>query len=196
LSCTGSSVASRAGRFEITTIEADVGSVAITAVPSEDRKRSDPTVGLSLTARPNRSLSPAVRNWVAAGMCVPVLVVALVVAAQGAWLVMPFAGLEMAMIVFAFRWLRAGDSDYETVSASGHELVLRRSVRGRTEEFRFNLHWVQVVFEPAGIARKSVLALRSHGRVHPIGHLMTEAERTAAADYLVTRIRHARAAAA
>lgn len=129
-------------------------------------------------------------------MCVPVLVVALVVAAQGAWLVMPFAGVEVAMIVFAFRWLRAGDGDYETVSASGHELVVQRSMHGRVEESRFNLHWVQVVFEPAGIARKSVLALRSHGRVHPIGHLMTEAERSAAADYLAARIRHARAAAA
>ena len=100
------------------------------------------------------------------------------------------------MIVFAFRWLRAGDGDFETVTILGHELVVRRSMRGQITEARFNLHWVQVVFEPAGIARKSVLALRSHGRVHPIGHLMTEAERTAAADYLVIRIRHARAAAA
>lgn len=129
-------------------------------------------------------------------MCVPVLLVSLLVAAQGAWLVMPFAGLEVAMIVFAFRWLRAGDGDFETISASGHELVVRRSVRGRDEESRFNLHWVQVVFEPAGIARKSVLALRSHGRVHPIGSLMTEAERSAAAEYLVARIRQARATAA
>ena len=47
-----------------------------------------------------------------------------------------------------------------------------------------------------GERRKSVLALRSHGRTHPIGNLMTEAERSAAADYLVARIRHARAAAA
>ena len=173
-----------------------MGAVAITTVPPEDRKRSDPTVGLSLTARPNRSLSPAARRWVAAAMCVPVLVVALVVAAQGAWLVMPFAGIEVAMIVFAFRWLRAGDGDFETITILGHELVVRHSVRGQIAESRFNLHWVQVVFEPAGIARKSVLALRLHGRMHPIGNLMTEAERSAAADYLVARIRHARAAAA
>ncbi len=129
-------------------------------------------------------------------MCIPVLAVALAVAAQGAWLVMPFAGIEVAMIVFAYRWLRAGDGDFETVRATGHELLLQRSVRGRIEESRFNLHWVQVVFEPAGIARKSRLALRSHGRVHPIGELMTEAERSAAADYLSARIRHARAACA
>ncbi len=129
-------------------------------------------------------------------MCVPVLVVAVAVAAQGAWLVMPFAGVEVALIAFAFRWLRAGDGDFETVRACGHELVVQRSVRGRSEEVRFNLHWVQVVFEPAGIARKSLLALRSHGRLHPIGDLMTDAERSAAADYLTARIRHARATTA
>jgi uncharacterized membrane protein len=188
------SVASRAGRFEITTIEADVGSVAITTVPSEYRKRPGTTVGLSLTARPNRSLSPAARSWVALALCVPVLAVGLLLAAQGAWLVLPFAGIEMAMIVFAFRWLQAGDGDFETVSTCGHELVVRRSVRGQAHESRFNLHWVQIVFEPAGIARRSRLLLRSHGRVYPIGELMTEAERSAAADYLVARIRHARAA--
>ena len=129
-------------------------------------------------------------------MCVPVLVVATVVTAQGAWLVLPFAGLEVAMIVFAFRWLRAGDGDFETVTILGHELVVRRSMRGQITEARFNLHWVQVVFEPAGIARKSRLALRSHGRLHPIGELMTDEERSAAADYLAARIRHARAACA
>jgi uncharacterized membrane protein len=82
------------------------------------------------------------------------------------------------------------------VRTCGHELVVERSVRGRSEEFRFNLHWVQVVFEPAGIARKSRLALRSHGRLQMLGELMTEAERSAAADYLNVRIRHARAACA
>ena len=90
------------------------------------------------------------------------------------------SGIEVAMIVFAFRGLRAGDGDFEMVTTLGHELVVQRSVRGQFAEARFNLHWVQVVFEPAGIARKSVLALRSHGRTHPIGNLMTEAERSAA----------------
>jgi uncharacterized membrane protein len=129
-------------------------------------------------------------------MCLPVLFVAAAVAAQGAWLVMPFAGIEVAMIILAYRWLRDGDSDFETVRTCGQELVVERSVRGRREEARCNLHWVQVVFEPAGIARKSRLALRSHGRMHPLGELMTEAERSAAADYLNVRIRHARNAGA
>jgi len=189
-------IANRAGRFKITTIEAEVGSVAITTVPSEARNHSGASVGLCLTARPNRSLSLPARRGVAVAMCLPVLMVSLVVAMQGAWLVMPFAGIEIAMIILAYRWLRAGDGDYETVRACGDQLLLQRSLRGGIEEARFNLHWVQVVFEPAGIARKSRLALRSHGRVHPIGALMTEAERSAAAGYLNARIRHARAACA
>jgi uncharacterized membrane protein len=173
-----------------------VGSIAITTVPSETARHSGASAGLSLTARPNRSLSLAARRWVAVAMCLPVLVVALVLSVQGAWLVLPFAGIEVALIVLAYRWLRDGDGDFETVRTCGHELVVERSVRGHSEEFRFNLHWVQVVFEPAGIARKSRLALRSHGRLQMLGELMTEAERSAAADYLNVRIRHARAACA
>jgi uncharacterized membrane protein len=173
-----------------------VGSIAITTVPSETQGQCRAPVGLSLTARPNRSLSLAARRWVAVAMCLPVMAVAVVLSAQGAWLVLPFAGIEVALIILAYRWLRDGDGDFETVNQCGHELVVRRSVRGHCEEVRLNLHWVQVIFEPAGIARKSRLALRSHGRVHPLGELMTEAERSAAAEYLDVRIRHARAACA
>jgi len=154
-----------------------VGSVAITAVPAEDRKRSDPTVGLSLTARPNRSLSPAVRRWVAAGMCVPVLVVATVVTAQGAWLVLPFAGLEVAMIVFAFRWLRAGDGDFETVTILGHELVVRRSMRGQITEARFNLHWVQVVDLRGDLADRRLQVVLRRGLVSRACGLLREGRR-------------------
>lgn len=184
-----------AGRFEITTIEADVGSVAITNVP-EAGMRAGEAVRVNLVARPNRSLSVEARFWVSIALCVPVLLVGVVVAAHGAWLVLPFAGLEAAVIIFGFRWLRAGDSDFEAVRLCGDEVRVVRSVRGQVSEARFNLHWVQVVFEPAGISRKGTLALRSHGRLHPLGALMTEPERTAAAAYLCAQIRAARAAGA
>jgi uncharacterized membrane protein len=170
-----------------------VGSVAITTVPSEATAHFGETAGVNLLSRPNRSLSIAARKWVCIAMCMPVAIVGIVVAAQGAWLVMPFAGIEIALIVFAFRWLRAGDGDFESVRVHGDEVVLVRSVRGVTSESRFNLHWVQVVFEPAGIARKGLLALRSHGRLYRLGDLMTEPERSAAAGYLAARLRFARA---
>ncbi|MBC7778837.1 MAG: DUF2244 domain-containing protein [Proteobacteria bacterium] len=128
----------------------------------------------------------------AIALCVPVLVVGVGVAAQGAWLVLPFAGVEIALILVGFKWLRAGDDDYESVDIGGDEVRLSRSVRGRVSEVTLNPHWVQVVFTPAGIARKSLLGLRSHGRVYPLGHLMTETERTAAAQFLISRLRAAR----
>jgi len=155
-----------------------------------------PACGMRLTSRANRALSLQARRLVSVLMCLPVLVVSVGVAIHGAWLVLPFAGLEIALILSAFHWLGAGDDDFEMVHIDADQVVVSRSDRGHTSEARFNLHWVQVDFVPAGIARKSLLALRSHGRLHRLGHLMTEAERIAAAHYLSLHIRRARSAPA
>jgi uncharacterized membrane protein len=174
-----------------------VGSVPITTLPSGRATATDHAATracATVTARANRSLSPRARTWVAVSLCAPVLVIAVAVALHGAWLVLPFAGLEIALIAFAFRWLRAGDDDYESVQVSGDQVIVSRSTRGRQHRQTFNLHWVQVVFEPAGIARKSRLALRSHGRLFGIGALMTEDERAAAAGYLNLQIARSRRA--
>jgi len=212
------------GDSEITTIEAEAGSIAITTAPWQPAAPADqntdaqltanltadlagqsaahlatgarPVCGMRLTSRANRALSLQARRWVSILMCLPVLVVSIGVAIQGAWLVLPFAGLEIALILFAFHWLGAGDDDFESVHIDADQVVVSRSDRGRTSEVSFNLHWVQVDFVPAGIARKSLLALRSHGRRYRLGHLMTEAERTAAAHYLSLHIRRARSAPA
>ena len=181
-----------------------MGSIAITTTPSEADVRAGRqapgdfpgAVGMHLTARANRSLSVEARKWVAVAMCLPVVLIALVMSIQGGWLVLPFAGLEVGLILFAFHWLRAGDSDCESVRLNGDEVVVERSHRGHASVQSFNLHWVQVIFVPPGIARRSLLALRSHGRIHRLGELMTDPERAAAASYLSLQIRRARAARA
>lgn len=178
-----------AGRFEITTIEAAAGSIAITAALTSPAALARETDALSVTVRPNRSLSPGARQRVAVAMCVPVALVALGAACVGGWWVLPFAGLEIALILTAAQWLAERDGDFESVDIRDGEVRLRRSDRGRTSEQCFNVQWVRLVVLPAGIARKSALALRSHGRLHPIGEHMTEAERSAAARLLARHLR-------
>lgn len=150
-------------------------------------ERGEPA--LAVVVRPNRSLTPAQRQRVAVAMCVPVAVVALGAAFVGGWWVLPFAGVEIALILTAAQWLAERDGDFEAVEIRDGEVHVRRSERGRTSEQRFNADWVRLVVLPAGIARKGALALRSHGRLHPIGEHMTEAERSAAARLLARHLR-------
>jgi uncharacterized membrane protein len=178
-----------AGRFEITTIEAAAGSIAITAALTSSTAFERDPGSLSVVVRPNRSLSPAMRQRVAIAMCVPVAAIALGAAVIGGWWVLPFAGVEIALILTAAQWLAERDGDFEAVEIAGSEVQVRRSVRGRTSVQRFNADWVRLVVLPAGIARKGALALRSHGRLHPIGEHMTEAERSAAARLLARHLR-------
>jgi uncharacterized membrane protein len=170
---------------EITKIEAVVphleragAAVAAVASPAD----------LRITAVPNRALSTGQRVLVAVAMTVPVAVVALFVAAHGGWLVLPFAGLEIAVIWAAHRWLRAHDDDYERVQVSGDRVTLERCIGRRFARAELNRAWVGVVYEPAGFARKGELALCSHGRSHPVGELMTEDERASAARQLAMAV--------
>lgn len=170
---------------EITTIEAvpphlERAGAAVAAAAS--------LADLCITAVPNRALSADQRVLVAVSMTVPVAALAIFVTAHGGWLVLPFAGLEIAVIWVAHRWLRAHDGDYERVLVAGDRVTLERRIGGRVTYTELNRAWVGVVYEPAGLARKGELALCSHGRCHAVGELMTEDERARAARRLAMAV--------
>ena len=80
---------------------------------------SPPYVHLST---PNRSLGAGARLWALGAICATTLCVAAGATALGAWPVMPFAGLEVALLVFAFRVLGRHDADFERLEIGGHEV--------------------------------------------------------------------------
>jgi len=71
---------------------------------------SSPFVHLSV---PNRSLGPAARRWVLVAIAATPLGIAAAAWAIGAWLVMPFAGLEIAVLALAFHIVATHDADFE-----------------------------------------------------------------------------------
>ena len=78
----------------------------------------------------------------------------------GAWLIMPFAGLEMLALYLAFRQVDRHAADYERVVIAGDRLQVEVLDGGRVNRFDCNRYWAQVVCAGDG----SRLALRSHGR--------------------------------
>jgi len=92
-------------------------------------------------------------------------------AALGAWLLVPFAGLEVVVLYLAFRYIGQHAGDYERVAIHGDrvnvEIVEGQAVR----RFELNRHWARVVCDSDG----ERVALRAHGRELEIGrHLPTE----------------------
>jgi uncharacterized membrane protein len=82
------------------------------------------------TARPNCSLTPTARRNLVCG----ILAASLLVSggpASGAWLVLPFAGLELAALYIALRALDHADSASETIRLEGDRLTVTTRFLGR-----------------------------------------------------------------
>lgn len=136
------------------------------------------TFGPSFIIRPNRSLSRR-GVWLFFAVCsVGCALVASAFAVLGAWPVLPFAGLEVALLGAALYLFYRDGQTVEVISVQGGELSVTRTDWRGTREWRFPLAWVQVLLrrDPRGWY-PSRLYLRSHGRAVRIGDFLTEVER-------------------
>lgn len=140
-----------------------------------------------LDAKRNRSLSDAELRkafWLVAFVS---LTIATVWSAMGAWLILPFAGLELGALYFAFRsWSRRAD-DYERVVIHGDRLSVECRTSGRVRRFDANRYWTQVIVRD-GVRGRQV-SLRSHGREIEFGILLSEGARIQAARKLRDHLR-------
>lgn len=143
----------------------------------------------ALTARRNNSLSSSGRLlvfgfvfFVSVGIGLAFTLV------FGAWLILPFAGIEMLALYLAFRIIDRHAGDYERVAIEGDRLQVEVADGGRVSRFGFNRIWAQVVCADDG----SRLALRSHGREIEIGRHLNEEQRLAVASRLKRELRDAR----
>lgn len=143
--------------------------------------------GLCWMARRNDSLSSAGRLLVFAFIFVVSVGIAAAFAILGAWLVLPFAGLEMVVLYIAFCHVDRHAADYERIAIDGDTVEVELFEAGRMQHHELSRYWAQVVVEPDG----SRLALRSHGRELAIGRHMNDEQRLDLARELRRRLRAA-----
>lgn len=128
-------------------------------------------------SRPNCSLSERERKmafWVIAGVTMGI---AAVFAGFGYWLTLPFAGLEVLVLAWAFDVLHKRSGDFEMLVIDDDEVLLERKSGGQEERFEFNRQWVSLVQNTDRLKGPIRLALRSHGRETELGLFLTEEAR-------------------
>jgi uncharacterized membrane protein len=137
-----------------------------------------PQAECTVTVRPNCSLSPALRHFFLCFIASVSFGIALVFAWLGAWMVLPFAGLEVGLLVWAFRELACHADDYEKITISNDRLLVESREAHKFSRHEFDRHWAQVVLisDPSG-ARQ--VALRSHGKQVEVGRCLTPDAREA-----------------
>ncbi|MEZ5857154.1 MAG: DUF2244 domain-containing protein [Hyphomicrobiaceae bacterium] len=141
---------------------------------------------------PHRSLAPA-------GFLIFMVVVGIVsflagmaFYLMGAWPVMGFFGLDVALIYLAFRLNYRSGRLRETVELQPDALtIIRYHPSGKREEFSFNPYWVRVELIEGRDGRTD-LKLRLHDRVVSFGRFLTDDERRDLANALLDALDESR----
>lgn len=127
---------------------------------------------------PNRSMSwPAMRNlFLVLFTCL--VGVTVYFGLQGAWLVLPFAGLEALVLGIGIYLSAKATATRELVSITDAEVCIGHGRRELAEAARFSRCWSRVVLrkDPRGWY-PSRLLVGSHGRYCEIAKSLVEAER-------------------
>ena len=91
-----------------------------------------------VVSRRNDSLGSRWRWRVYASLCILSFGLALGFAAFGAWMVLPYSALEMAVLYLAFRWIERHAADWERVSVCGDRVIVERERAGMRTRREFN----------------------------------------------------------
>lgn len=140
----------------------------------EDAPR-EPTFSARLT--PYRSLGPRGFIVLMSLVCAVSFIAGVIFWLAGAWPVVGFFGLDVALVYVAFKLNYASARRYETVDIAGDELIVRRVEPGREpKQWTFHPYWVRVEMDWSGEII-GPLYLSSHGRRLQIGAFLSGAER-------------------
>ena len=139
-----------------------------------------------VTFKPNCSLTTESKRQVVLLLTVIPCCIAIGFAMLGAWLVLPFVGLEIFALGFAFYYVNSHESDYESISIDGNRLVVERGSRQYVSQYELNPYWVTVQRRelPNGELQLNLL---SHGKSIEVGRYLTRKQREVLADQLQKR---------
>jgi uncharacterized membrane protein len=138
---------------------------------------------------PNRSLSLA-GFWIVMALIAGVSFAAGVAFyLQGAWPVVGFFGLDVALVYWAFKASYRSGRLHEKIRLTDDVLEVQRvSPFGRVEVWRYQPYWVRVDIDDPP-EHHSQLTLRSHGRSLTVGAFLAPAQRLEVAQALRAALR-------
>ena len=128
-------------------------------------------------SRPNSSLTREQRKKVFWGIAAVTLLIASLFSWLGYWLILPFAGLEVGVLAWAFDALGRRAEDYESLRICGDEVLIERRHGEHLERRTLNCQWAKLVLVGARPGGKVKLALRSSGQETELGSYLTDEAR-------------------
>jgi uncharacterized membrane protein len=139
-----------------------------------------------VTFKPNSALTADNKIKVVILLAIIPLLIGVGFSLIGAWLVMPFVGLEILALAIAFYYINNHEADYESISIDGDSLVVERSTSQQVSQDVINPYWVKILQHklPNGELH---LYLQSHGKEIEVGRYLTSEQRELLAKQLKQR---------
>jgi uncharacterized membrane protein len=134
----------------------------------------------------NCSLAPRHLAFIFASLATVSLIVASGFAVLGAWMVLPFAGIEALALVTAFVVYARHAADYERIVLSRDCLLVETSRADRLSHEKCPPAWIRVEYKGA---RQELIGLVTSGQRIEVGRFVPESERTDLAMQLRAQLR-------
>lgn len=143
-----------------------------------------------IIAKPNNSLDQEQKAKLLVVIALILLLVGLGFYRIGAWMVLPFAGLELVIFCYAFYSLYLHSNDFECITFDRDALHIEKKIKEQRYASSFNHYWARVYLKDAenvhGLKAKSQLIISSHGKEVEFGSaFLTESQR----EHLVNEIK-------
>jgi len=138
---------------------------------------ADPTLN-RIELAPHCSLSLRGALLFFGSLCAVSFGIAGILTLQGFWPVLPFAGLEMALLAWALKVTFDRRLEAQTITICERDVLVEWQDGTRRSQVVFSRHWSQVKLRrPASRLHPSRLMIESQGRALEVGRFLTEEER-------------------
>lgn len=107
----------------------------------------------------------------------------------GYWPVLPFVGLEVGLLAWAFRALRSREGNYEHLTIDGDRVVLEWRCGPREERRELNRQWIRVTCDCSAPGRDCRLSVSCCGRETEVGQYLSDEGRVRLASALQRQLR-------
>jgi len=143
----------------------------------------DGNAGLSLILKRNCSISPAALAGVFVALAALLLAVGVAFAFAGAWLVLPFAGLEVVALAAVYLAYARHAADYERIELAAGRLTVEVAEAQRMSRYEMEARRARVCLENDGVV------LRGAGNELQLGRHLDAQRRAEFAAQLQKRLR-------
>ena len=132
---------------------------------------------IKITVKPNNSLSVKNSIRLVAGLAAMSMLVGVGFALAGAWMVLPFAGLEVIAIAYAFFYMYQRSHDVETITIEDDRVIVEKRGYDAVSRDEFHRYWARVILRKQANGR-GALFIGSHGKEVEFGrHFINDEQR-------------------